>query len=293
MPAPFPTWVEPMAATLTQERFTGPEWIFERKLDGIRLLAFKDGGDVRLLSRNQLPQNASYPSVVAAVARAAGARRHPRRRGDGRLGQARRGRLPRLRRPVAGRPRRDAAAARRAPRAADALPFDAAAAARRVASTIRALGARLPRRLGRRHRQAPRLALRAPALAALAEDEVRGVAGAGRRRLHRPAGRRVGLGALLVGYFDGDDFVFAGKVGTGFDTKLLLDLRARLDALEIAQPPFTRATACRACARTGCARRSSSRSRSSSGRRTASCAIRACSACASTRRAREVIAGDA
>ena len=54
-----------------------------------------------------------------------------------------------------------------------------------------------------------------------------------------PQGSRVGLGALLVGYFDGDDFVFAGKVGTGFDTKLLLDLRARLDALEIPTPPFT------------------------------------------------------
>ena len=53
--------------------------------------------------------------------------------------------------------------------------------------------------------------------------------------------QRVGLGALLVGYFDGDDFVFAGKVGTGFDTKLLLDLRARLDAIEIPKPPFTRA----------------------------------------------------
>jgi bifunctional non-homologous end joining protein LigD len=37
------------------------------------------------------------------------------------------------------------------------------------------------------------------------------------------------------------DFVFAGKIGTGFDTKLLLDLRARLNALEIAQSPFTKA----------------------------------------------------
>ena len=56
-----------------------------------------------------------------------------------------------------------------------------------------------------------------------------------------PQGGRVGLGALLVGYFEGDDFVFAGKVGTGFDTKLLLDLRARLDALEMPKPPFTKA----------------------------------------------------
>jgi bifunctional non-homologous end joining protein LigD len=56
-----------------------------------------------------------------------------------------------------------------------------------------------------------------------------------------PQGGRVGLGALLVGYFENDDFVFAGKVGTGFDTNMLLELRARLDALEIQAPPFTRA----------------------------------------------------
>src|SRR5207245_3574242 len=56
-----------------------------------------------------------------------------------------------------------------------------------------------------------------------------------------PQGARVGLGALLVGYFEGDDFVFAGKIGTGFDTKLLLDLRARLDQLETETTPFTKA----------------------------------------------------
>ena len=55
-----------------------------------------------------------------------------------------------------------------------------------------------------------------------------------------PQGSRAGLGAVLVGYFDGDDFVFAGKVGTGFDTKLLLDLRAQLDKIEIPKPPFTK-----------------------------------------------------
>src|SRR6185369_4162197 len=64
---PFPDWLEPMAATLTRERFAAPEWVFERKLDGIRLLAFKHGGEVRLLSRNQLGQNAHYPRFVAAI----------------------------------------------------------------------------------------------------------------------------------------------------------------------------------------------------------------------------------
>jgi bifunctional non-homologous end joining protein LigD len=57
-----------------------------------------------------------------------------------------------------------------------------------------------------------------------------------------PQGGRVGLGALLVGYFEQDDFVFAGRLGTGFDTKLLLGLREQLDRLEIHTPPFTRAT---------------------------------------------------
>ena len=74
-----------MAATLTQERFTGPEWIFERKFDGIRLLAFKQGPDVRLFSRNRLPQN--IPAVAEAIAELPVRRRDPRRRGH--LGRGR------------------------------------------------------------------------------------------------------------------------------------------------------------------------------------------------------------
>jgi len=54
-----------------------------------------------------------------------------------------------------------------------------------------------------------------------------------------PQGKRVGLGALLIGYYKDVDFVFAGRIGTGFDTKLLLDLREQLDKLEIPKPPFT------------------------------------------------------
>src|SRR5207237_10519793 len=61
-----PEWLEPMAATLTQERFTGPDWTFERKLDGIRLLAFRKSSDVRLLSRNRLPQ--TLPAITEAIA---------------------------------------------------------------------------------------------------------------------------------------------------------------------------------------------------------------------------------
>src|SRR4030095_10230308 len=65
--AKFPDWIQPMAATLTQERFTGPEWTFERKFDGIRLLALKNGPDIRLYSRNHLPQN--IPAISQAIAK--------------------------------------------------------------------------------------------------------------------------------------------------------------------------------------------------------------------------------
>src|ERR671910_2327233 len=63
----MPDWLEPMAATLTQDRFIGGDWLFERKFDGIRLLAYKRGADVRLYSRNRLPQD--LPVLAKAIAR--------------------------------------------------------------------------------------------------------------------------------------------------------------------------------------------------------------------------------
>jgi bifunctional non-homologous end joining protein LigD len=54
-----------------------------------------------------------------------------------------------------------------------------------------------------------------------------------------PEGARVGLGALLIGYYDNDVLVFAGRVGTGFTQKSAVELRARLDRLERKSCPFT------------------------------------------------------
>lgn len=62
-----PRWTGPMLATLTDEPFSGEEWIFERKLDGERCLAFKKGKDVRLMSRNRKKLNGHYPEIVEAV----------------------------------------------------------------------------------------------------------------------------------------------------------------------------------------------------------------------------------
>ena len=63
----IPAWVEPQLATLTRDRFSNPAWIYERKLDGERCLAFRDG-NVRLLTRNEHDVTATFPEVAAALA---------------------------------------------------------------------------------------------------------------------------------------------------------------------------------------------------------------------------------
>lgn len=64
-----PDWIGPMLATLTEERFSRDGWIYEPKLDGERCLAFKEGGEVKLLSRNRLVLNGNYPELVKAFER--------------------------------------------------------------------------------------------------------------------------------------------------------------------------------------------------------------------------------
>jgi ATP-dependent DNA ligase len=232
----FPEWVVPMAATLTQERFTGPEWIFERKLDGIRLIAFKEGRDVRLFSRNRLPQN--MPSIAGAIATLPPADLIL----DGEVTWGG-GNLAYHVFDVMWLDGRDVTALSLDERRAllRDLPL------RSPLHSVEALDDEKPweracsegwegviakRRDSRyEHRRSPHwLKMKCEATQEL-------VVGG----FTDPQGGRVGLGALLVGYYEGDDFVFAGKVGTGFDTKLLLALRAKLDALEVPATPFTKA----------------------------------------------------
>src|SRR5688572_19251775 len=222
----MPDWLEPMAATLTQDRFSGAEWLFERKFDGIRLIAYKRGKDVQLFSRNRLPQH--LPSVEKAISK-----------------------LPVKEAILDGEVAWDGASSYHV---FDILWVDGRKVTELPLEERRAILKSLPftapmkrvellkdpnpweraRREGwegviakRRgsiyeHRRS-KLWLK---LKVEASQEL--VVGG----FTDPEGARVGLGALLVGYYDGDDFVFAGKIGTGFNTRLLLDLRHRLDALE-------------------------------------------------------------
>jgi len=235
MASTMPQWLEPMAATLTQDRFSGNEWLFERKFDGIRLLAHKRGSDVRLFSRNRLPQN--LPAIATAVAN-----------------------LPVEEAILDGEVDWDG---RSAYHVFDILWLNGRLVTSLPIEARRALLDGLPFTRPLRH------------VGLLEDDEPwqrasregwegmiakrRGSPYEHRRSKHwlkmkceasqelvvggftDPQGARVGLGALLVGYYEGGDFVFAGKIGTGFDTKLLLDLRERLDALEQPRSPFTKA----------------------------------------------------
>src|SRR5947208_1724637 len=60
--------VRPMLATLVDAPFARAGWVFEEKYDGIRLLAYKDGRRVRLITRNLKDRTADFPAIAAAVA---------------------------------------------------------------------------------------------------------------------------------------------------------------------------------------------------------------------------------
>ena len=208
---------------------------FERKFDGIRLLAYKNGDDVQLFSRNHLPQ--SLPAVEQAV------KRLPPRdlildgeitwRGgktayhvfdimwlDGRNVTT----LPLEERQDLLAQLPFSAPVERVPVIEDPSPWERAQREGWEGVIAKRRGSIYEHR---RSKQWLKMKCE------LSQNFLVG-------GFTDPQGKRVGLGALLVGYFKDDDFVFAGKIGTGFDTKLLLDLRTQLDKLETPKPPFTK-----------------------------------------------------
>lgn len=60
-----------MLATLVEEPFSKDGWVFEEKYDGVRMLAYKEGPKVSLISRNGIDRSSRYPTIAAEIAEVA------------------------------------------------------------------------------------------------------------------------------------------------------------------------------------------------------------------------------
>ena len=243
-----------MKAVLTQERFSDPDWIFERKLDGIRCIAIRDGGPVKLLSRNDLSLNARFPGVAEALDAQSLLALRDRRRGR------------RLR--ATGR-RASSGSATRAPRSSTTSSTSSGSTARTCGpAPLRERKALLrdalsfdegPIRLTPHRNEAGEamfeeacrkgwegvIAKRADSVytGSRSRDWLKFKCDQGQELViggfTAPRGSREEFGALLVGVYDSDGaLLYAGKVGTGFDRATLKDLGAKLRELERDTAPF-------------------------------------------------------
>jgi bifunctional non-homologous end joining protein LigD len=259
-----PGWLDPELATLTQERFSDPGWIFERKLDGERCLAFKSGGQVRLMTRNQKEDTGTYPEITEALA----AERADGFIIDGEIvafedGQTKFARLQQrlgVRQPEPGllaevpvyfyifdvlwageRDARPLPLLQRKQILRDLLTFDGPLRFTEHRDTDgeayfgQACASGWEGLIAKR--------ADAPYRAGRTKDWLKFKCESGQEFViggfTDPRGSRTGFGALLLGYYDpGHRLVYAGKVGTGFTQRTLDSLHATLAGLEQDGTPF-------------------------------------------------------
>ncbi|WP_433869533.1 non-homologous end-joining DNA ligase [Saccharopolyspora sp. CA-218241] len=256
------TWHTPELAVLTDRPFSDERWLFERKLDGVRLIAGRDGGAPRLWSRNGKRADAAYPEVADALGE--GPERFVV---DGEVVAFEGGRtsFERLQRRIhLTRPEE----ARRTGVAVyyyvfDLLAFGGVDLTRlplrdRKRLLRECFGFTDPLRFSAHRggdgedffRQACErgweglIAKRAdqPYRSGRSRDWLKFKCVAGQEFVvggyTDPQGARQGFGALLVGYYEGSRLRYAGKVGTGYDERTLRDLKERLDRLGRDRSPF-------------------------------------------------------
>jgi bifunctional non-homologous end joining protein LigD len=263
-PEPEPQWIAPMLATLTHHHFSSGDWLFERKLDGERCLAFRSGSGVRLLSRNKRYLDSTYPEIVDALARGRG---HDVVL-DGEVVAFERGQtsFARLQRRMGIT---DASAARHSGVAIsyyvfdllhldgydvrqlplrerkvllrDASSFDAplyftAHRDRYGEAYLREACEHGWEGLIAKRADAPYVSMRSTDWLKFRCSNEQELVIVG---FSDPRGTRVGLGALLLGYYEEGRLIYAGKVGTGFNTVTLRSLRRQLGKLEQANRPIT------------------------------------------------------
>jgi bifunctional non-homologous end joining protein LigD len=259
-----PPGAKPMLATLSKRAFSDPRWIFEPKLDGVRCLCYRDGADTQLMSRNRKSLNATYPELVEALGR------QPATRflADGEI-VAFDGELTSFSRLQQRMQLQDPDAARGSKVAVFIYLFDllwldgydiTALSLRRRKELLEAslsfqspvfYSSHMDERGEELFKQACKhkweglIAKRADSgysfkrsrdwlkLKCSNEQELV-VAG-----YTAPRGSRKHLGALVLGFYRGNDLIYAGKVGTGFDDKTLEHLHKRLSRLGQKTSPFT------------------------------------------------------
>ncbi len=260
-----PAWTDPMLATLADEPFSDPEWIYERKLDGERCLAFRDGGRVRLLSRNRTDLVDTYPEIAEALDDTA-----PQRFVlDGEIvafdGAVTSFARLQQRMQITERARARASPIRVFYYVFDTLHLGGWSTERltqrqRKAVTRRALHFEDPLRFSAHRNQTGeefhRDACGRGWEGLIAKDATAAyVHGRSRKWLKLkcvadqelviggytdPRGERSRFGAILVGHHDGDDLVYAGKVGTGFDEDTLQRLGDTMQQRSRSGSPFDR-----------------------------------------------------
>ena len=263
--AGLPTWLEPELATLTKDRFSDSGWIFERKLDGERILSYVESGPgVRLMTRNQYNVTSTFPEIAAALA----AQRRQDCVVDGeivafegsetrferlqqRLGVAQPGPDLLTRYPVYyyvfdvlyadGRDTRPLPLLERKDVLRAALAFDDPLRYTEHRDTDGEAYYRQACHDGWEGLIAKRVA--APYRAGRTKDWLKFKCEAGQEFViggfTDPTGSRIGFGALLLGYYNPDgQLVYAGKVGTGFNQELLRSLHESMVRLERSTPAF-------------------------------------------------------
>lgn len=261
-----PGWVDPELATLTQDRFSDPGWMFERKLDGERCLAFRSAGKVRLMTRNQKEDTSTYPEITQALA----VQRADDFIIDGEIvafdgSQTKFARLQQrlgVRQPgpellaevpvwfyifdvlwADGRDVRPRPLRERKGILQDLLTF---ADPLRFTEHINTDGeAYFRQACASRWEGVIAKRADAPYRAGRSRDWLKFKCESGQEFViggfTDPRGTRTGFGALLLGYYDpGHQLVYAGKVGTGFTQRTLGSLYASLAGLEQDHPPFDR-----------------------------------------------------
>ena len=260
-----PEWLDPMLATLTDDRFDDPDWIYERKLDGARLLAYRSGSEVRLMSRNRKERNATFPEVIDALE----ALDAPDFIVDGEVvtfeGDVTS--FSRLQDRLHVEDEDEARA--RADRIrvyyyvfdvlhADGWDVTGVPLRSRKNLLMQMIDFEDPLRFTP-HRNENGTEFWEEACdkgweGIIAKDGTseyvhsRSKSWLKFKCVHQqefvvggftdPEGERVGFGALLLGYYEDDDLIYAGEVGTGWDDETLKDLRSRMDGLERKTSPF-------------------------------------------------------